>query len=47
MIQDIEPRIFYNNFQPKKAQPGDLFLSYNEDTVLVRRKREALVSVLF
>lgn len=42
MIQDIEPRIFYNNFQPKKAQPGDLFLSYNEDTVLVREEKEKL-----
>lgn len=42
MIQDIEPRIFYNNFQPKKAQLGDLFLSYNEDTVLVRKEKEKL-----
>ena len=42
MIQDIEPRIFYNNFQPKKAQPEDLFLSYNEDTVLVREEKEEL-----
>ena len=42
MIQDIEPRIFFNNFQSKKAQPGDLFLSYNEDTVLVREEKEEL-----
>jgi NTP pyrophosphohydrolases containing a Zn-finger, probably nucleic-acid-binding len=42
MIQDIEPKIFYNNFQPKTAQSGDLFLSYNEDTVLVREEKEEL-----
>ncbi len=42
MIQDIEPKVFYNNFQPQKAQPGDMFLSYNEDTVLVREEKEAL-----
>jgi len=42
MINDIEPRIFYNNFQPKKAQPGDLFLSYIEDTVLVKVEKEKL-----
>ena len=42
MIQDIEPKTFYNNFQPKTAQPGDLFLSYNDDTVLVREEKEEL-----
>ena len=42
MIQDIEPRIFNNNFQPKKAQMGDMFLSYNENTVLVREEKEEL-----
>lgn len=36
MIQDIEPRIFYNNFMNKKVEPQDLFLSYEEDSVLVR-----------
>ena len=42
MIQDIEPRIFKNSFQPKKAQPGDLFLSYSGDSVLVREGKEEL-----
>lgn len=42
MIHDIEPRIFYNNFQSLKAQSGDLFLSYNGDNVLVREDKEKL-----
>ena len=42
MIQDIEPRIFYNNFQTKIAQSKDLFLSYNEDTLLVREEKDKL-----
>ena len=42
MIQDIEPRIFYNRFENKKAEPQDLFLSYDGDAVLVREEREKL-----
>jgi len=42
MIQDIEPKIFYNNFQQKKARSEDLFLSFNDDTVLVREEKEGL-----
>lgn len=42
MIQDIEPRIFNNNFINKKADPQDLFLSYDGDTVLVREDKDKL-----
>lgn len=42
MIQDIEPRIFDNNFKHKTAQPQDLFLSYEADTVLVREEKDKL-----
>lgn len=42
MIQDIEPRIFYNNFQNKKAEPQDLFLSYEGDSVLVLEEKDKL-----
>ncbi|SCP94774.1 NAD(+) diphosphatase [Anaerobium acetethylicum] len=42
MIQDIEPRIFNNSFQNKKAEPQDLFLSYEGDTVLVREEKDKL-----
>nr|WP_300093622.1 NAD(+) diphosphatase [Sedimentibacter sp.] len=42
MIQDIEPRIFNNKFQDKKAEPQDLFLSYDGDTVLVREDKDKL-----
>lgn len=42
MIHDIEPRIFYNNFKNKKAEPGDLFLSYQEDNVLVSEGKDKL-----
>ena len=42
MIQDIEPRIFYNDFKNKKAEPHDLFLSYQGDNVLVREEKDKL-----
>jgi len=42
MIHDIEPRIFDNNFKNKKAEPQDLFLSYDGDTVLVREEKDKL-----
>lgn len=42
MIQDIEPRIFNNKFNNKKAKPQDLFLSYEGDTVLVREDKDKL-----
>ena len=42
MIQDIEPKIFNNNFKSKKAELQDLFLSYEGDTVLVREDKDKL-----
>jgi len=42
MIQDIEPRIFDNNYKVKKAESGDLFLSYDGDKVLVREDKDKL-----
>jgi NAD+ diphosphatase len=42
MIQDIEPRIFNNKFIDKKAEPHDLFLAYEGDTVLVREDKDKL-----
>ena len=42
MIQDIEPRIFHNKFKNKKAEPQDLFLSYEGDSVLVREEKDKL-----
>lgn len=42
MIHDIEPRIFNNKFKNKKAEPHDLFLSYDGDTVLVREDKDKL-----
>lgn len=42
MIQDIEPRIFDNNFKDKAAELNDLFLSYKGDTVLVREDKDKL-----
>jgi NAD+ diphosphatase len=42
MIQDIEPRIFDNSFENKKAKPQDLFLAYDRDSVLVREERDKL-----
>lgn len=42
MIQDIEPKIFSNDYKNKKAQFKDLFLSFNGDTVLVREDKDKL-----
>jgi NAD+ diphosphatase len=42
MIQDIEPRIFNNNFKDKKAGLQDLFLSYKGNTILVREDKDKL-----
>ncbi len=42
MIQDIEPRIFNNNYQNKKAEPRDLFLSYQGDAVLIKEEKDKL-----
>lgn len=42
MIQDIEPRIFDNKFKNKTAEPNDLFLSYDKDTILVKEDNEKL-----
>ena len=42
MIQEIEPRIFDNNFKNKTAELQDLFLSYEGDTVLVRENKDKL-----
>lgn len=42
MIHNIEPRIFNNNFKNRKAEPQDLFLSYDGDTVLVREDKDKL-----
>lgn len=42
MIHDIEPRIFDNSFKNIKAQPQDLFLAYEGDTVLVREAKDKL-----
>lgn len=42
MIQDIAPKVFHNSFKIKSADPLDLFLSYNGDTVLVREDKDKL-----
>ena len=42
MIQEIGPRIFDNHFQSKVAEPKDLFLSYEGDTVLIQENKEKL-----
>lgn len=42
MIQDIEPRVFHNVFRNKQAGPEDLFLSYQDDCVLVREDKDKL-----
>ena len=42
MIQDIAPKVFHNSFKNKQAEPTDLFLSYNGDTVLVREDKDKL-----
>lgn len=42
MLQDIGPRIFDNTYSEKRADPGDIILSYSGDQVLVREKSEKL-----
>ncbi|GAB1475636.1 NAD(+) diphosphatase [Bacillota bacterium] len=42
MIHDIEPRVFHNVFQNKKAEPLDLFLAYQGDSVLVKEGKDKL-----
>ena len=42
MIHDIGPRVFNNQFKNRKAQPKDLFLSYEGDTVLVKESKDKL-----
>ncbi len=42
MIQDIEPRIFRNEYKDKKAKQEDLFLAYQENTVLVKEGENKL-----
>ncbi|MBP2634054.1 MAG: pyrophosphohydrolase containing a Zn-finger, nucleic-acid-binding [Firmicutes bacterium] len=42
MIQDIEPKIFNNNFKHQKAKVSDLFLSYQGDTVLIKEDKDKL-----
>lgn len=42
MIQDIEPRIFDNNFKNREPEAHDLFLAYRGDEVLVREDQEKL-----
>lgn len=42
MIHDISPRTFNNKFQNKRAEPQDLFLAYDGDTVLVKEDKEKL-----
>jgi len=42
MIQDIEPRVFHNEFKNKKTSPEDLFLAYQGDTVLSREDKDKL-----
>ncbi len=42
MIQDIEPKFFYNSFENKIAGPQDMFLSYDGEAVLVREEKDKL-----
>ncbi|NLB34096.1 MAG: NAD(+) diphosphatase [Tissierellia bacterium] len=42
MIHDIEPRIFSNKYLNKKANDNDLFLAYEDNTVLVKEDKEKL-----
>lgn len=42
MIQDIEPRVFYNSFIHRRPEEGDLFLCFKNDTVLVREEKDKL-----
>lgn len=42
MIQDIEPKIFSNEYQNKEASYDDLFLAYSGDCVLVKEDKDKL-----
>lgn len=42
MIQDIEPRIFNNDFKNISPRPEDLFLSYEGDNILVHEEKDKL-----
>lgn len=42
MLQDIEPRIFNNEFKNKKANQNNLFLAYQDDHVLVKEDKDKL-----
>ena len=42
MINDIAPRRFDNCYKNKKAEPHDLFLSYEGNTVLVKKDKDKL-----
>ena len=42
MIQDIGPRIFNNNFKNQKAEAHDIFLAYQNDTVLIKEDKDKL-----
>lgn len=42
MIQNIEPRIFYNMFKKRKAEAEDLFFSFEGDKVLVKEEKDKL-----
>ncbi len=42
MIHDIGPRVFHNVFQNKKAEPEDLFLAYQGNSVLVQEDKDKL-----
>lgn len=42
MLQDIEPRIFSNEFRDKEAGLKDLFLAYKGNNVLVKEDKDKL-----
>lgn len=42
MIHDIGPRIFDNVFKNKKARPEDIFLTYRDDSILVKEDKDKL-----
>jgi len=42
MIQDIEPRVFYNQYKNKETSPEDLFLAYRGDNILIREDKDKL-----
>jgi NAD+ diphosphatase len=42
MLQDIEPKVFRNEYYPKSAQDEDLFISFKEEMVLIQEGREKL-----